>query len=1286
MSCRPYPGLRPFRRDEDHLFFGREAQTDELLALLGDAHFIAVLGTSGSGKSSLVRAGLLPALEGGLLARAGARWQIAELRPGSAPVKALAHALIDQTAWGRGHAGPSADPSADPSSDQDADQGAEPGADPAAALETDLRKGPMALNWLLGLRPPAEGARLLIVADQFEELFRFADTAATAPSAAADTATVPARSPAVKTARQRDTEAFVALLLAAATHPSVYVVITMRSDFLGDCARHSGLPEAVNAGLYLTPRLDPEQMADAIRLPARLCGGEVDPGLVERLLDAARGEMDQLPLLQHALMRLRERRPTDGRLSLDAFQSLGGLPRALDEHAEEVYKALPRDQQALSETLFRSLTEGGSGQRDTRRPVTLGEVAELAQRPVEDIANLAEAFRAPGRDFLMPPPPDAPGGQALDGATKLDITHEALIRQWQRLQGWTRAEGDDADLYRRLEGDARRRQETGQASLWSGAELALARPWLADLDHTRSWALRYAAGEDAKTRAAGVELALGFLQDSAEAAERAETEREARRKKELRRARRTTLATLIVLALMSAIAGWGWIERGRADKARDRAQATEQKAVRDLYDSEITHAALLAHTEDYAKARERLDATRELDARVPPERRLARDLLAGYTGLIGGEAEYVYQGAGAPLASVAISPDGRWVAAGGERGTLVLWDAETGELVQRLEGHEPEAGGFGSVYGLAFHPKGDWLASAGEDKQIILWSLPGGDGKAEPLRQWEAPAAVASLAVRPDGALIASGGDDKAITLWDPQTAESVRTLDRHQAQIAVVSGLAFSPDGTRLASASYDNTARLWDTKTGAQQAILKAHQGQVLGVAFSADGRLVSTTGADARTILWGAEDGSPLRAFTGHRNYGMSVAVTDRPSEQDTAPLIASAGMDRTIRVWDSDGAVTQRLYQGHEAGILGIAIHGENLYSAANDGTVRRWSLDLPRQRLLDLPSEPASTAIAPDGGSVAVGLTDGSLRIYGLPDLDLRAEAPDAHDDRLQRLAWSPDGKFLASAGFDTLARLWRVGPEGKIEPLRDLTGHERAVHAVAFSPDGKRLATAGYDGRIGLFDTATGEGRFIQSTQGHTLSVAFDPSGTQVIATDNDNRKARTWDVTANPPTLVREIEAGAEQLLWAEPDAEGRRVAAAGRDLVVTILDAATGETLARLPGHEQVVYKARFLPGGRQVATASSDATVRLWDLDTRTQLFSLRLPADRHPPAPLWDFDLRCTPAQGEPPVGTQVGTQDAPATPAAGTEPIATGGHCWLAVPLTRGKLALYDLGQAPWPKP
>lgn len=451
LSEAPYPGLRPFRPDESDIFFGRERQTDELLSRLGEHRFLAVVGPSGCGKSSLVEAGLRPALATGFMAKAGSHWRVAYLRPGGRPLQNLARGLLDS-----GILGP--------------ERTAEP--DAQVLLEAALRTGPLGLVEIVHGSALESDANLLVLVDQFEELFRFS------------------------AGMNRDeAESFVSLLLASASAPGerIYVTITMRSDYIGECTPFHGLPEAINDGLYLTPRLTREECSACITGPARMFGGEVEPALVNRLLNDFGPDPDQLPLLQHALLRMWNRHAEDRRankktiLCTADYEQIGGLARSLSDHADEAFAELDAVGQHIAELMFRCLSDAETAKRDRRSPARVEEIAALAGVETADVICVADRFRRTDRCFLMPPQK-----VELKAETIIDVSHESLLRQWGKAVAWLDEEAELVTLYRRLKKAVRESQQGGV--LMSEASLDRAIAWRTRV--TPAWACRYGTAED----------------------------------------------------------------------------------------------------------------------------------------------------------------------------------------------------------------------------------------------------------------------------------------------------------------------------------------------------------------------------------------------------------------------------------------------------------------------------------------------------------------------------------------------------------------------------------------------------------------------------------------------------------------------------------------------------------------------------------------------------------------------------------------------------------------------
>lgn len=511
-STSPYPGLRPFHRHEADIFFGREAQTDQLLRKLQSTRFLAVVGPSGSGKSSLVRAGMIAGLEAGYMAAAGSRWRIAEMRPGNRPLRSLAETLVASLELLADCGGTAA---------------------PVPLVEAGLRSGPRGLIELLDGSPMDDGSNLLLLVDQFEEIFRFR-----------------------REGDPDEAEAFVSLLLETSREQDlpVYVVITMRSDFVGDCAVFPGLPEVLNEGMYLTPRPTREQCRQAIEGPARVFGGRVQESLVSLMLNDMDPEPDQLPVLQHALMRLWTRAggvppgapPGPGveepageiELAADDYDAIGRLHDALSRHADEAYGELDDRGQEIARRLFTLLTDRGPGRRDVRRPVRVQEVMNLTGTSLEQVSAVVEVFRRPDRSFLTPP-----AGSLLLPDTVVDISHESLIRQWGQLREWVEREAASASTYRRLMDNADA-WSRGEADLARYAGLESARRWLGSETPGEAWAARYGSLDDFR-------LVRRFVAES----EAAEAARQEAMEKERRRRFQRLSALAFALMMMVALLG-----------------------------------------------------------------------------------------------------------------------------------------------------------------------------------------------------------------------------------------------------------------------------------------------------------------------------------------------------------------------------------------------------------------------------------------------------------------------------------------------------------------------------------------------------------------------------------------------------------------------------------------------------------------------------------------------------------------------------------------------------------
>lgn len=1243
-STNPFPGLRPFESTETHLFFGRDGQSEELLRRLKRTRFLAVVGTSGSGKSSLVRAGLLPALQGGLMASAGSDWRIAILRPGSDPIGNLARALASPMVLGAGD---------------------EKSADMQVVLaETTLRRSSLGLVELVSRARTklAEGGQplvhdyenLLIVVDQFEELFRFKQLIGEENS-------------------PEDAAAFVKLLLEAVRQAAgkIYVVLTMRSDFLGDCAQFWELPEAINNGQYLIPRMTRDERREAISGPAAVGQGAISEPLVNQLLNDVGDNPDQLPILQHALMRtwdywLSNRRNGEP-VDIPDYNAIGGMAEALSRHADEAYQELDDKQKVIAEKLFKGLTEKGTDNREIRRPMEVQEICELTGASEAAVITVVEVFRREGRSFLMPPPTDALTGAPvpLNSVSLIDISHESLIRNWSRLKTWTEEEAQSARIYKRL-AETAMLHKAGEEALLKDPALQAALDWREKNKPHAVWARRYHPE---------FETAMSFLDASVAARDVEVRERQMQLRKEVSYKRTKLVAFLlafsVLLSLGSAVYAFRQgaraemarmvavqqtaealeqrkladVQRQRADdeareagdarddadkqrklamdeqkKAEDeRARAEEQAALarenerlasaakavaeeqRVRADAEALKNRQLLYPADINLAQQayeagNLDLSRELLNAHPPATKDSPTFEWYYLWRLLNPRVRTFEGPADGVLSV--SPDGKILAVG-TGGAFELRDLESGKSETVRVGIRR---GF-----VAYSPDGKVLAviDSGERNQ---------EGEVIKFLDIASRKEVGSLAIRnlrivsaaftPDGKRLVTGGFDDYLRLWD---VASQREVDKFEIG-AGASPLAVSPDGKTVATTSGDSySAMLWDLASHKQVGEFKNKRAILRAVAFSPDGSLLATINGGTAS-LWDVALRRELTSFDAPSNDIFSLAFS--PDGKRLA-LGNDAGV---VEIHD---VVTKRrlaTVKGHGGSVrsLTFSLDGKLLVSSGDDSTVKSWDVStqineqppLPiREGAADALGQGSSVAaFSGDGQTFALGVAGGTVRLW-----DVRTRR--AHDvltgnkSSVWAVGFSPDGRVLATGGDDATVRLWETTTYKQLgTPIKTAA----AVFSVAFSPDGRSLAVGNDSRHVALWDISMRK-KITTLPQVGSVSqvwaIQFSPNG-RLLAIRRRS-EVELWDNTRG--TLITRIQFGGrlERPIVFSPDS--RVLAISTENAGVTLYDTLSLNKLI-LKGHNDEVTSIAFSPDGKRLATASQDRTAKLWDLASNRTLLTL------------------------------------------------------------------------------
>ncbi|MGW3148792.1 nSTAND1 domain-containing NTPase [Streptomyces sp. NPDC001177] len=1139
----PYPGLAAFSAEQAQWFFGRDALVAKLLVRL-DACLVVggalvVVAPSGAGKSSLLRAGLLPEVARGALP-GSALWPRLWLTPTAHPMAALRTRLSEVTHGALGWCGN--------------------GSDGPVWRPAVLRRA-------LATEGGESGAerRLMLVVDQLEELFTLCTD-------------------------ERERRDFLDVVLGVAEAgpdrepPVGLVVFGLRSDFYTQCAACPGLLDAVERNQVIVGPLSLAGVREAILHPARSVGLDVEPGLVQVLLrdlgapepgDAGAGtdetaayEVGRLPLLAHALRATWLRRAGHV-LTVDGYESTGGIAHSLTTEADRWFDRLDPQAQEMAKSIFLRLVKFGDGTDDTRRPVRYADLLGHGTRS-EEAARVIETFT---RGRLLTREQDT-----------VTITHEVLLRAWPRLRQWIEEHRAQYVVRQRLEDAAAAWQEAGRdpGLLYRGGRL----------DEACALAGNRSTGELDP-------VASAFLVASVQQRQHA------------RLIHRGVVAGLTVLALLAAgLAALAFQQRNTAQHERNTAILREIRAEAD----QVRPAdASLAAQLDLVAHRMSPDASTETHLLSAQNQPLAT-VLTGHKDRVN---------------AVDFSPDGRLLAGAGSDGTIRLWN--TARAGQPAPLDAPLRGPRGAIRTVAFSPDGHLLASAGDNGGGLLWDVhdlhrPAVVGVLAPDRG----GTLKNLAFSPDGHTLATAGHDGHIHLWNITDPGHPRPLVKPlPGSAGEVNGVAFSPNGKLLACGGSDGTVRLWQVTDRRHPSSLgrmpddipftAGLPGSAQAVAFSPDSRTLAVAGSDQTAHLWDVTKPAKPTPLSGPTTNN----VVNTVAFSRSGHLMAFGGDDNSI--WLENVTAPDDVWnlapslKGHTGHVLALAFDpkGTMLASAGADHTIRLWTI--PRTILTGHTNYVDTVAVSPDGRLLASGSKDDTVRLWdvGNPaDPHPVSESIRGRTPYVNWVGFSPDGRTLAVAAGQEI-QLWDVTVPAKPRPLsgplRAAKGSQENFLALAFTPDGRTLAGSNGDGTVRLWDASDPShpvslGPPLVTHAGWINRLAISPDG-RTLAGAGQNGTLRLWNITnpAHPSALGAPLRVSADPLQTLAFSPDGPTLVTSGNDAIIHLWDLTdrTHPTQVGPPltGHTDTVYTLAFSPDGQTLVSGSFDQTLRLWDVRDRT-----------------------------------------------------------------------------------
>jgi len=987
IGANPFPGLRPFSLDECHLFFGREGQVDEILIKLAKNRSVTVMGYSGSGKSSLMYCGLVPVLYGGFMTNTSPFWQVIPARPGNSPITNLASSVVDQLLR--------------LNRIEEKDKNIH-----KAIIHSILKSGSDGLVEVSKYLQTQDGENVFFLIDQFEELFRYRE---------------------LNNEYADEAAAYVSLLLTAVHQREIpiYLSVNMRSDFIGECSVFPGLTVMINESNYLVPQMTREQKRMAIEGPVAVGGGKISQRLVKRLLSDIGENQDQLPILQHALMRTWdywiENHEAGEPIDIRHYNSVGKITQALSLHANEAYDELTPRQKEIAEILFKNITEKNQENQGLRRPCKIGLICELSEASEQDVVHVVEQFRKPGRSFLMP------GIQvALTSQSTVEISHESLMRIWSRLSTWVDEEAESAQMYKRIS-EAAAMYQIGKTGLWRPPDLQLALNWQKKQKPTRTWAQRYDIA---------FERAIVFLDTSRITYEAELKNQEMMQRRMLRRARVTSVVLGIAALIAILFFVYALIQRVQVETEATRAKEQEKLAI-------VARDEAKLATEDALVQKNRAEQALKVNEK------LVRDIKEQYNEVLkartDAERNYLLAKKSATIAQeqTAIANDKTNEAQASyslaekalkESNSLLMLSIAQSMEAKAVTKEDKELSGLLAMQGYLFHTQYD-EGKRKYDTYVFsglysaLEKLSGSNYNAIKI-PGNLINKMFALSVSKKSSTIFSTGNDGRIFHADfkKRTVQGLIGANPFPNRT-----LALSIDEKYLVNGSDSTSLQIYDlTKPNSRPLIVTGHKALVTDVRFLPDNSGFISTSLDRTLRLTNQVTGE------GAMIISLPFAIKSFDLNPDGKSLIGASTSGQLVIV-DLINKKYEVLIDEAPSRILSIAYH--------------------PTRQIIAYGTE-----IMDEKGLAKRGL----VKLFDLKTRKVAKELP-GHKAGVSDIEFSPNGLLLASAGYDRKLQMWVVDQLDELPITMD--NNNGNIWKIAFSSDSDYLMASCNNGEIRVWQT-----------------------------------------------------------------------------------------------------------------------------------------------------------------------------------------------------------------------